>query len=155
VPRCADGESAAFGARGGLHELFAMVLGGLVGATPHMVSAAVMALARLLYEFAPVLVGLVPDLLPAVLLLLRSKAREVIKSVLGFIKVFLGGGSNGAAACVLLCLLLCCLRPCPSPCGMLLHHAPRRDTAGGRAAQRAHIARMPCNIGQRPPPAAR
>lgn len=83
----AEGDGAAFGARGGLHELFAMVLGGLVGATPHMVSAAVMALARLLYEFAPVLVGLVPDLLPAVLLLMRSKAREVIKSVLGFVKV--------------------------------------------------------------------
>lgn len=64
-----------------------MVLGGLVGATPHMISAAVMALARLLYEFAPVLAGLVPDLLPAVLMLLRSKAREVIKSVLGFVKV--------------------------------------------------------------------
>ncbi|PSC74246.1 ARM repeat superfamily [Micractinium conductrix] len=73
--------------RGGLHELFSMVLGGLVGATPHMISASVMALARLLYEFAPVLAGLVPDLLPAVLLLLRTKAREVIKSVLGFIKV--------------------------------------------------------------------
>lgn len=43
--------------------------------------------ARLLYEFAPVLAGLVPDLLPAVLMLLRTKAREVIKSVLGFVKV--------------------------------------------------------------------
>ena len=73
--------------RGGLHTLFSMVLGGLVGATPHMISATVMALARLLYEFAPVLAGLVPDLLPAVLMLLRTKAREVIKSVLGFIKV--------------------------------------------------------------------
>ncbi|KAL4855011.1 RRP12-like protein [Chlorella vulgaris] len=82
-----DGEEAQYRHRGGLHELFAMVLGGLVGATPHMISASVMALARLLYEFAPVLAGLVPDLLPAVLLLLRSKAREVIKSVLGFIKV--------------------------------------------------------------------
>lgn len=46
-----------------------------------------MALARLLYEFAPSLAGLVPELLPAVLMLLRSKAREVIKSVLGFVKV--------------------------------------------------------------------
>ena len=46
-----------------------------------------MALARLLYEFAPLLAGLVPDLLPAVLLLLRSRAREVVKSVLGVIKV--------------------------------------------------------------------
>lgn len=77
-----------------------MVLGGLVGATPHMISASVMALARLLYEFAPVLAGLVPDLLPAVLLLLRSKAREVIKSVLGFIKVR-GGGEKICPVCTL------------------------------------------------------
>lgn len=86
----AEGGKGGERERGGLHTLFAMVLGGLVGATPHMISAAVMALARLLYEFAPVLAGLVPDLLPAVLLLLRTKAREVIKAVLGFIKV--GGG---------------------------------------------------------------
>ena len=72
---------------GGLHALFTMVLGGLVGTSPHMISASVMGLARLLYEFAPVLVSLVPDLLPAVLMLLRSRAREVIKSVLGFVKV--------------------------------------------------------------------
>ena len=133
---CCPGTSAE---RGGLHTLFTMVLGGLVGATPHMISAAVMALvrqggeplasvgwgsgpwllvccaagcscklsisnsvhtlqtrlvplqARLLYEFAPVLAGLVPDLLPAVLMLLRTKAREVIKSVLGFVKVRAGG----------------------------------------------------------------
>lgn len=50
-----------------------------------------MALARLLYEFAGRLEPLVPELLPAVCMLLRSKAREVIKAVLGFIKV---GGSN-------------------------------------------------------------
>lgn len=64
-----------------------MVLGGLAGATPHMMSATVMALARLLFEFAGQLGGLVPRLLPAVLALLRSKSREIIKSVLGFVKV--------------------------------------------------------------------
>ncbi len=51
------------------------------------VAASVMALARLLYEFGGALSGLVPELLPAVLSLLRSKAREVIKAVLGLIKV--------------------------------------------------------------------
>lgn len=71
---------------GGLRSLVNLVLAGLVGSTPHMISASVMALARLLFEFAPVLAGLVPGLLPAVLMLLRSKAREVIKSVLGFVK---------------------------------------------------------------------
>ena len=46
-----------------------------------------MALARLLYEFGGALSGLIPELLPAVLSLLRSRAREVIKAVLGLIKV--------------------------------------------------------------------
>lgn len=72
---------------GGLRSLVNMVLAGLVGSTAHMISASIMALARLLFEFSPILSGLVPDLLPAVLMFLRSKAREVIKSVLGFIKV--------------------------------------------------------------------
>ena len=73
--------------RGGLHTLFSMVLGGLVAATPHMVAATVMALARLLYEFAGPLEYKVDDLLPAVLALLRTKSREVVKAVLGFVKV--------------------------------------------------------------------
>ena len=54
-----------------------------------MMSASVMALARLLYEFVPQLQGTAPQLLPVVLSLLRSKSREVIKSVLGFVKVIL------------------------------------------------------------------
>ncbi|DBA66455.1 TPA: hypothetical protein ACH3X2_002431 [Trebouxia sp. C0005] len=73
--------------RGGLHTLFSMVLGGLVAATPHMIAATVMALARLLYEFAGPLEYMVDDLLPAVLALLRTKSREVVKAVLGFVKV--------------------------------------------------------------------
>ena len=73
--------------QGGLGDLVSMVLGGLVGASPHMVSACVMALARLLHEFASELGGAAPRLLPTVVLLLRSKSREIVKSVLGFIKV--------------------------------------------------------------------
>lgn len=52
-------------------------------------SAAVLGLARLVFEFAGQLEGVVSRLLPAVLLLLRSNSREVIKAVLGFIKVCL------------------------------------------------------------------
>lgn len=59
--------------------------------SPHTYLVLIPLQARLLYEFAPVLAGLVPDLLPAVLMLLRTKAREVIKSVLGFVKVRAGG----------------------------------------------------------------
>lgn len=71
----------------GVMPLFTMVLAGLVGQSPHMVSASVMVLARLLYEWAGQLGGAVPRLLPPVLALLRSKSREVIKAVLGFVKV--------------------------------------------------------------------
>jgi hypothetical protein len=46
-----------------------------------------MALARLVYEFPTQLRPLVPQLMTPVLSLLRSKSREVIKSVLGFVKV--------------------------------------------------------------------
>ena len=80
-------EAAQAHARGGLATLLSMVLGGLIGTTPHMVSAAVMALARLLHEFAPLLETAAPRLLATVLMLLRSKSRVVIKSVLGFCKV--------------------------------------------------------------------
>ena len=74
---------------GGLRTLFTMVLGGMAGESPHMVAASVMALARLLYEFGGALAASVPELMPAVLSLLRSRAREVVKAVLGFLKVLL------------------------------------------------------------------
>jgi hypothetical protein len=83
---------------GGLRTLFTMVLGGMAGESPHMVAASVMALARLLYEFGGALAASVPELMPAVLSLLRSRAREVVKAVLGFLKV---------RPCPILFLLLC------------------------------------------------
>lgn len=43
--------------KGGLAVLFEMVMGGLVGTSPHMISASVMALARLLHQFANELGG--------------------------------------------------------------------------------------------------
>ena len=43
--------------KGGLALLFEMGLGGLVGTSPHMISASVMALARLLHQFANELGG--------------------------------------------------------------------------------------------------
>jgi hypothetical protein len=73
--------------RGGLSTLVTMAVGGLVGATPDMMAASVMALARLVHEFGGALAGAAEQLLPAVLLLLRMRSREVIKAVLGFVKV--------------------------------------------------------------------
>ena len=70
-----------------LIQFFTMIVGCLAGSTPHMVSAAVVGLARLLYEFSSSLCHTVPDLLPSALLLLKSKNREIIKSVLGLVKV--------------------------------------------------------------------
>jgi hypothetical protein len=83
----ADGGDAQALNNDGLEQLFAMVLAGLAARTLRMVSATLMALARLTFEFAPQLQAVAAQLLPAVCALLRSKAREVIKSVLGFLKV--------------------------------------------------------------------
>lgn len=85
-------ESSSGQGEGGLSCLMHMVLGGLVGATPHMMSASVMALARLTYEFAARLEAWLPQMLPATLLLLRSRSRELVKAVLGLVKV---GGAPG------------------------------------------------------------
>lgn len=82
--------TASAAASGGLMDFVTSVMAGLVGATPHMQSASVLALARLVFEFGGALGGTAVRLLPAVLLLLRSSSREVVKSVLGFIKVWRG-----------------------------------------------------------------
>ena len=52
--------------------------GGLAGETPHMISAAVKGLARLVYEFSD-LVSTASNLLPATFLLLQRKNREIVK----------------------------------------------------------------------------
>ncbi len=54
--RCVAHAGSSTG-KGGLALLFEMVLGGLVGTSPHMTSASVMALARLLHQFANELGG--------------------------------------------------------------------------------------------------
>ena len=67
--------------------MFACTLAGVASQSPRMTSASVMALARLLFEFAGELQLPAAMLLPSLCALLRSKAREIIKSVLGFLKV--------------------------------------------------------------------
>ncbi|CAI5733919.1 unnamed protein product [Peronospora farinosa] len=74
----------------GLMEFIQMVLGGLAARTPHMRSAAVICLSRLVFEFGrddPAIAQAMPALLKTVLMLLHEKAREVIKSVIGFMKL--------------------------------------------------------------------
>lgn len=74
----------------GLMEYLQMVLGGLAARTPHMRSASVICLSRLVFEFGrtdDVIQQAMPQLLKTVLMLLHEKAREVIKSVIGFMKL--------------------------------------------------------------------
>uniref|UniRef100_M4BNY8 Uncharacterized protein n=1 Tax=Hyaloperonospora arabidopsidis (strain Emoy2) TaxID=559515 RepID=M4BNY8_HYAAE len=74
----------------GLMEFIQMVLGGLAARTPHMRSAAVICLSRLVFEFGrdeAAIAAAMPALLRTVLMLLHEKAREVIKSVIGFMKL--------------------------------------------------------------------
>ncbi|KAK5275322.1 pre-rRNA processing protein, partial [Cryomyces antarcticus] len=65
-----------------------MVSAGLAGGSPHMVSASITALTRLLYEFrARLKQEVVVDLVETMDLFLTSANREIVRSVLGFVKV--------------------------------------------------------------------
>jgi ribosomal RNA-processing protein 12 len=71
-----------------LEEYFTMVSAGLAGSTPHMVSASITALTRLLYEFRSRLKEeTISDLVQTMDLFLTSNNREIVRSVLGFVKV--------------------------------------------------------------------
>lgn len=71
-----------------LEEYFTMVSAGLAGSTPHMISASITASTRLLYEFHSQLKeSTVVDLVQTMDLFLTSKNREIVRSVLGFVKV--------------------------------------------------------------------
>ncbi|KAI9745378.1 MAG: hypothetical protein M4579_007650, partial [Chaenotheca gracillima] len=70
-----------------LEEYFTMVSAGLAGSTPHMVSASITALTRILYHFRESLPeALVTDLVETMDIFLTSKNREIVQSVLGFVK---------------------------------------------------------------------
>ncbi|KAI7370382.1 NUC173-domain-containing protein [Hortaea werneckii] len=71
-----------------LEEYFTMVSAGLAGSTPHMISASITALTRMLYEFRGRLrEEVVKDLVQTMDLFLTSNNREIVRSVLGFVKV--------------------------------------------------------------------
>jgi len=77
-------------ARNNITDFFKIVLAGLGAKTPHMRSAAVLAMSRLVYEFARDDVEvqeLLPALLSTVLVLSEEKAREILKSVVGYIRI--------------------------------------------------------------------
>ncbi|WEW57052.1 pre-rRNA processing protein [Emydomyces testavorans] len=71
-----------------IEEFFTMVSAGLAGSSPHMVAASVIALSRLLFEFHSKLPpAMVSDLVQTIDLFLTSNNREIVRAVLGFVKV--------------------------------------------------------------------
>lgn len=71
-------------------EIFRVIMAALGAQTPHMRSAAVMAMSRLVFEYARVdesVYGLLPSLLQTVIMLFDENSREVTKSVVGFVRV--------------------------------------------------------------------
>ncbi|KAL8689660.1 MAG: hypothetical protein Q9218_004722, partial [Villophora microphyllina] len=71
-----------------LEEFCTMISAGLVGSTPHMVSASITALTRILYEFHTQLSkSVVEDFISTIDLFLSSPNREIVASCLGFTKV--------------------------------------------------------------------
>ncbi|KAK7203887.1 NUC173 domain-containing protein [Myxozyma melibiosi] len=71
-----------------IDEFFTMVSAGLAGATPHMISASITALSRLLYQYKSILnASVIEELVATIDLFLTSKNREIVKAALGFVKV--------------------------------------------------------------------
>ena len=71
-------------------DIFRVIMAALGAQTPHMRSAAVMAMSRLVFEHARVdesVYELLPSLLQTVIVLFDEDSREVIKSVVGFVRV--------------------------------------------------------------------
>jgi hypothetical protein len=65
-----------------------MVVAGLAGSSPHMQAATIGCLSRLLYEFRDEMdKKLIKELLTTVMYFMSSLSREVLKAVLGFVKV--------------------------------------------------------------------
>ncbi|XP_059163286.1 RRP12-like protein [Physella acuta] len=81
-----------------LGSVITKILAALAG-TPHMISAALLALSRIVYHYKEKLIGSVLDnMIDTVIVLLASKTREIIKTALGFIKVILSAYQNTVLA---------------------------------------------------------
>lgn len=73
-----------------IHDYFSIVVAGLAGQTPHMMSATILALSRLIFQFRSEMdENQTEQVLAGITMLLQSRAREIVKSALGFIKVAL------------------------------------------------------------------
>jgi len=73
-----------------IEELIKMIVAGLAGTSPHMMAATIGCLARLFYDYHESINGETMDkMIQSCLLLLQSRAKEVVKSVIGFFKVLI------------------------------------------------------------------
>ncbi|CBJ29712.1 conserved unknown protein [Ectocarpus siliculosus] len=89
-------------ARGNPADTARTVVGGLAASTPHARSAAVLALGYLQLEFGHFrserwdarVADMVPELTATMLLLLKEPSREVVKAVLGWLRVAVGGADR-------------------------------------------------------------
>ncbi|KAF9241576.1 armadillo-type protein [Melanogaster broomeanus] len=80
-----DGVSEA---NASINEYMTMVAGGLAGATPHMISATVTAISRLIFEFKDTIDSqMQTEIFTTLLVFLSSSNREIVKSSLGYIKL--------------------------------------------------------------------
>ncbi|EJD03307.1 NUC173-domain-containing protein [Fomitiporia mediterranea MF3/22] len=73
-----------------LDEYLTMLAGGLAGASPHMISASVTAISRLIFEFKDdISQEMHNEIFLTFLEYLRSANREIVKSTFGFVKLFI------------------------------------------------------------------
>ncbi|KAK9240336.1 NUC173 domain-containing protein [Lipomyces kononenkoae] len=88
ISKVANMDTDAPDVEASISEYFTMVSAGLAGSTPHMISATITALSRLLYQYKNILeLNVVSELVATIDLFLTSKNREIVKSALGFVKV--------------------------------------------------------------------
>ncbi|KAK7035453.1 pre-rRNA processing protein [Paramarasmius palmivorus] len=83
-----DGEDVPMEATANIEEFLKMVAGGLAGSTPHMVSATITALSRLVFDFKEEISNsMKKEVFTTLLVFLNSANREIVKSILGFVKL--------------------------------------------------------------------
>ncbi|KAI9569645.1 armadillo-type protein [Boletus coccyginus] len=81
-------EDVAPEANASINEYMTMVAGGLAGATPHMISATVTAISRLVFEFKDTIgAQMQTEIFTTLLVFLSSSNREIVKSTLGYVKL--------------------------------------------------------------------
>ncbi|TFK53636.1 NUC173-domain-containing protein [Heliocybe sulcata] len=81
-------EDAAGEVSASVEEYMTMVAGGLAGASPHMVSATVTAISRLVFEFKDSISDKMhSEIFSTLLVFLSSANREIVKSTLGYVKL--------------------------------------------------------------------